>query len=86
MHPPKCPHCGVSWEEEETIYEHFLKKYSDEERAREIAKLYGCTPESPKHFGKNVTGIEIPEMYDGVSYWKCLKCDSTFDRWTMNKI
>lgn len=83
MTPKQCPSCKEPWEETETIYEFFLNKYKDEEKALEAAKCYGCTPETPKHFGKNIIGIEIQGQYDGISYWKCQCCKTTFDRWTM---
>lgn len=86
MHDKYCPKCGTEWQEKETIYEFFLNKYGNEEKAREIAKCYGCVPENPKHFGKNVVGIEIQGMYDGISFWECQKCKSTFDRWTMEEV
>lgn len=86
MHDKRCPKCGVEWQEKETIYEFFLNKYGNEEKARETAKYYGCVPENPKHFGKNVVGIEIQGMYDGISFWECQECKSTFDRWTMKEV
>lgn len=86
MHAKECPKCKIEWEEKETIYEFFLNKYFDEEKAREAASCYGCTRETPKHFGKNVIGIEIQGMYDGVSFWECQGCKSTFDRWTMKEV
>ncbi len=86
MYTKECPKCKIEWEEKETIYEFFLNKYSDEEKARAAAKNYGCTPERPKHFGKNVIGIEIQGMYDGVSFWECQGCKTTFDRFTMKEV
>ena len=86
MHNKECPKCKIPWEEKETIYEFFLNKYQDEEKATSAAKNYGCTPESPKHFGKNVIGIEIQGMYDGISFWECQGCKTTFDRWTMKEV
>ena len=87
MHPKECPKCGTAWEEKETIYEFFLRRENgNEEEARKIAGYYGCTPENPKHFGKDIIGIEIQGEYDGVSRWKCLKCETEFDRWTLKEI
>ena len=86
MHNKECPKCKILWEEKETIYEFFLNKYKDEDRARETANNYGCTPEKPKHFGKNVVGIEIQGMYDGISFWECQSCGTTFDRRTMKEV
>lgn len=86
MRNEKCPKCEVRWQEEETIYEHFLNKGYTKEKAAETAEMYGCTKENPKHFGKNVTGVEIQGGYDGVSYWQCSKCETYFDRWTMEEV
>jgi len=79
QHHSKCPSCGIAWEEEETIEEYFLRQGKTPEEAKEIASHYAGT-----HFGKNVVGIETDE-YDGVSYWYCKSCDTTFNRWTMNE-
>ena len=86
MHDKECPKCGIEWEQKETIYEFFLNKYKDEEKARDAARSYGCLPEKPKHFGKNVIGIEIQGMYDGVLFWECQSCKSTFNRFTMKEV
>ena len=86
MHPKDCPKCKTEWEEKETIYEFFLNKYTDENKAIVAAANYGCTPDNPKHFGKDVIGIEIQGMYDGISYWECQKCNGTFDRLTMKEV
>ena len=86
MHPKECPKCNTPWEESERIYDFFLRKYEgDEVKAAETASAYGDTPETPKHFGKDIIGIEIQGMYDGISYWKCKKCETTFNRWTMKE-
>ena len=38
MHAKNCPQCKIAWEEEETIYEFFLKKYEgDAIKAAETA-------------------------------------------------
>ena len=29
-----------------------------------------------------IAGIEIPEAYDGISFWKCEKCGTEWSRWT----
>ena len=82
MHPEKCPKCKIAWQKEENIYDHFVNQGETKEKATEIASFYGCTKETPKHFGVNVMGIETEE-YDGVSYWECTSCKTVFDRWTM---
>ena len=30
----------------------------------------------------HVVGIEDPNVYDGVSWWRCPHCGATWDRWT----
>jgi len=83
MHAKNCPSCNTGWEEEETITEYFESQGYSHRKAVQTAAMYGCTPKSPKHFGKDVIGIEIQEQYDGVSYWECQVCKVMFDRFTM---
>ncbi len=85
MKPSQCPECSTPWEEEEIIFQHFLAKGKTVEEASKTAANYGCTPQTPKHFGKDVIGIQIRGGYDGVSFWKCQKCETVFDRFTMEK-
>lgn len=85
MHPNKCPHCECDWKEPENIYEYFLRQGDSKEEASESASMYGCTKDNPKHFSKDVVGIEVRGKYDGVSYWECQKCYTVFDRWTMKE-
>lgn len=85
MKEKNCPHCGTDWEEKETIYERFIAMGYTPEKAKESAAMYGHTDETPRHFGKDVVGIEVMGKYDGVSYWQCQKCDTVFDRWTMKE-
>jgi len=33
-------------------------------------------------FGVNIFGLEIPGKYDGVSYWCCKSCKTSWNRWT----
>jgi DNA-directed RNA polymerase subunit RPC12/RpoP len=33
------------------------------------------------HYSRLI-GIEIPELYDGVSYYECPECHVRWDRWT----
>ena len=78
-----CPSCNTDWEEEETITQYFESQGYSHRKAVQTAAMYGCTPKSPKHFGKDVTGIEIRGKYDGISYWECQVCKVIFDRFTM---
>ena len=82
----QCPKCHITWEHEETIYQYFIREGYSEEKARESAANYGCTPETPQHFGKNVIGIENPDEYDGIGYWLCTECETLFDRFTGEEI
>jgi len=34
------------------------------------------------NYYSKLIAIEIPELYDGVSFWKCPFCKTTWDRWT----
>ena len=83
MHGKNCPGCNTDWEEEETITQYFESQGYSHRKAVQTAAMYGCTPKSPKHFGKNVIGIEIRGKYDGISYWECQVCKVMFNRWTM---
>lgn len=86
MHAKSCPSCNTDWEEKETITEYFESQGYSHRKAVQTAAMYGCTPKSPKHFGKDVRGIEIQEQYDGVSYWECQVCKVMFDRFTMEVV
>ena len=77
----ECPVCGESWNAG-TIFDAFRKQecynlYTDEELQKKIEKLYS----KPYHFSKLI-GIEIRDVYDGVSQWQCPFCKSKWDRWT----
>lgn len=83
MHSSHCPNCNISWYQPQTITEFYLSKGHTLEEAMRIASLYGDTPEYPKHFSQHVTGIELRDKYDGISYWHCDNCNTYFNRWTM---
>jgi hypothetical protein len=42
-------------------------------------------PSGATHYSRLI-GIEVPELYDGVSYWECPDCHVRWDRWTGKKI
>lgn len=84
--PAQCPSCNIAWQGEETITQYFVREGYTTRKAKQIAAMYGCTSETPRHFGKNVIGIEIQGQYDGVSYWKCEGCKTVFDRWTLKPV
>ena len=35
---------------------------------------------------EDLCGQEVPELYDGISYWHCLKCGCGWNRWTGEKL
>ena len=65
-----------------SIYDVFRSKGYTKERATEAAAMYGCTPERPKHFGVNVTGVSYRGLYDGVYHWRCDSCGVLHERFT----
>lgn len=92
MYPKECPNCNTPWEDDQNIYDFFKAKYQEEhpDKSTEAIKAlanntafkYGCTKENPKHFGKNVVGVEYQGHYDGVSEWYCQVCKCYVDRFT----
>jgi len=89
-HPDKCPNCGAAWYEDRDIatylFEEMNAKYPTREKAEEAAEMYGWTPEEPRYFGKDVTGVQYshthPQHYDGVSEWECGACRTRVGRWS----
>lgn len=88
-----CPKCNCQWRSEH-ILEHFLRRRSEgdpsyvdktDEEIEEIAESYGCTADDPRYFNRLI-GVELdwdhPQHYDGVSYWMCPSCKTTWNRWT----
>ena len=41
---------------------------------------------SPPYKWSKLVGIEIQGKYDGVSYWQCPICKTTWDRWTGEEV
>ena len=94
----RCPTCKTPWQSEETITECFHERYSKEgvpdymikdnptesvaDAAAKTASSYGCTPETPKHFGKDVILIELRGVYDGALYNLCQVCDTYYNRFS----
>lgn len=80
-----CPNCNIQWQDDKNIYEFFLGKYATEKQdktrnqikdmATEMAAMYGCTKESPKHFGVNV--VFVASLNN--DYYHCNGCGSDFD-------
>ena len=87
----KCPKCGNSWDGG-SILETFIKgrddgtqswckDMTDKQIEEDVKKMYS----PPYRWGREV-GVELswdhPDYYDGVSYWQCPDCKTTWNRWT----
>lgn len=84
-----CPKCGFlldggdiveKFKEMRANGDSFYKNKTDKEIEKSAA-MYGWSKENPKRFS-NIIGIDIRGKYDGVSYWKCPGCNTTWNRWT----
>lgn len=83
-----CPKCNSSWIGG-SILEEFLKQ---RDNAKEGGYRFGWTDEqveesmkecySPPYVWKREIGIEILGQYDGISYYQCPDCKTTFNRFT----
>ena len=71
-----CPSCGISFLDED-IYEYFIKT-NIEERAEELAALYGWSEENKICF-RNDIAVET-EQYDGATWYMCPECNSYWKR------
>lgn len=85
-----CPKCGSDWDGG-SILETFIKQrdegvkcwkdMSDEQIEKEMKESY-----SPPYRWSRKIGIELdynhPKHYDGISYWQCPDCKTTFNRFT----
>lgn len=86
----KCPKCGSSWDGG-SIAETFKKMkaegntYYGKMTDEEIDKLVEESYAPPYRWGRQI-GIELPydhpNHYDGVSYWQCPDCNTTWNRFT----
>ena len=83
-HHGNCPECNQSWDagriwkvwREMDLY----KNKTDKQLQALEKKGYS----KPYHFSK-LLGVEVPEKYDGISYWQCPFCKSAWDRFTGKK-
>lgn len=81
----KCPSCNESWDAG-FIWDVFkeMETYQDlsiEELKTKAKKCYS----KPYKFS-HIIGIQVQGKYDGVSYWKCPFCNTTWDKFTGDKI
>lgn len=87
-----CKKCGSNWDGG-SILEEFLKQ---RDNAKEGGYRFGWTDQQvedsmkeyyspPYRWGREI-GIQLlfdhPDHYDGVSYWQCPDCKTTFNRFT----
>lgn len=88
-----CPECKKSWKGKSILDTFLLKKEEGEpfytsKSDEEIEKMVEESYSPPYHFSE-VIGIELswdhPKHYDGISYYKCPHCNSTFNRFTGEK-
>ena len=86
----KCPECNFdfkgekifdSFKRQQKEGSEFLKNKTDKEIKQYIEEYY-----NEPYCWSRLIGIEDSEKYDGVSYWMCPGCGSTWDRWTGEKI
>lgn len=71
-----CPNCNANLEGG-LIYETFLEKYGDEQKALETAECYGAT----KTEGRWGREIGIYDMYkDRTVAWRCPDCNHEWPR------
>ena len=81
-----CPKCNANWEGGsilETFKEQQKVKGSWCENMTDEEMLEGYSP--PYRWSRQI-GIELPldhpNHYDGISYWQCPDCKTTFNRFT----
>lgn len=84
-----CPNCGVSWDGGSILESwkqmreegRFYINKSDEELEKDMKECY-----SPPYRWGRLIGIELPynhpKHYDGISFWQCPDCKTTWDRFT----
>ncbi len=87
----ECPNCKTPWQRTETITEYFFRYYTShgvsqykldkglntpEEAAADSALNFGCTPDSPKHFGKNVVVVQSQHSLEK----DMLECQNCFKK------
>ena len=71
-----CPSCNTNLEGE-LIYETFLKRYKDKEKALKTAEMYGAT-ETTGRWGHEISIYDI--ALDRTVRWRCPHCGNEWDR------
>ena len=87
----ECPKCSSSWDGG-SILETFIKGRDDDSQKwckdmtnEEIEEDMKACYSAPYRWGREI-GIELPfdhpNHYDGISYYQCPDCKTTFNRFT----
>jgi len=71
-----CPNCGLDFDGE-SIFDSFLDKYKDRQKALEVAEMYGAT-ETKGHWDKKI-GLYSMERDRTVMY-RCPQCEHEWKR------
>jgi hypothetical protein len=71
-----CPNCNLDFDGG-LIYETFLEKYQDEEKALDAAEAYGATKTTGK-WGKRIGIYDIES--DMTTQWRCPECGHQWGR------
>lgn len=80
-----CPKCNMLWDGGR-IWKRFREmEYYKDKTDEELQQIEKESYSPPYHFS-NLVGIEVRGKYDGVSYWQCPECKSTWDRWTDEEV
>lgn len=81
-HHGDCLKCKKSWDAGE-IWKAWRKmEYYKDKTDDELKAMQKESYSEPYRFSK-LLGVEIRGLYDGVSFWQCPFCNTTWDRWTL---
>jgi len=64
-----CPACDMSFVGPDIPQQHLLDGYYGEWNSGDAPQYYSL-----------IVGVEVPEVYDGVSYWMCPFCGARWHR------
>ena len=71
-----CPNCGMNFDGD-LIFDTFMEKYQDEEKALESAEMYGATKTTGR-WGHKIGIYSMEE--DCTTHWKCPECEHEWER------
>lgn len=85
-----CPKCNSNWDggsiidaliEQRNAGSKYFEGKTDEQIKEHVMATY-----APPYIWRREIGIELmydhPQYYDGISYWQCPDCKTTFNRFT----